>query len=382
MYKEIVSFIKDTYKTDEFIPLHEPVFSSREKELVLECIDSTFVSSVGKFVNQFEEDICKFTGSKYAIAVVNGTAALHISLVVSDVCNEDEVITQALTFIATANAIKYCGASPIFLDSCEDNLGLSPLALEQFLLKYAEKRNDGYTYNNETGKRIKACVPMHVFGNPVKIDAIIKICNEYNIDVIEDCAESLGSYDKDGHTGLKSKMSIISFNGNKIITCGGGGIVLTQRDNTAKKLKHLTTTSKVPHAWEFIHDDIGYNYRMPNLNAALGCAQLEALPGLISKKRILYKHYKEFFDLKAMKLLGEEDGCRSNFWLQALLFNSEKEKESFLKCSNSLGVMTRPVWRLIPSLEFYSKCYSDELKNSKKFEKLIVNIPSSCNFEL
>jgi aminotransferase in exopolysaccharide biosynthesis len=381
MFSNTISFIKDLYGNKDFIPLHEPIFNQNEKKYVLECIDSTFVSSVGKFVTKFEEEICKFTESKYAIACMNGTAALHISLVATGVKRDDEVITQALTFVATANAIKYCGAHPIFLDSDEDNLGLSPSALKEFLDINAEIRDDGSCYNKNTGRRIKACVPMHVFGNPVKLDELSSICKKFNIDIIEDCAESLGSYYKGKHTGITSKMAILSFNGNKIITCGGGGIVLTQDETIAKKLKHLTTTAKIPHSWDFQHDEVGYNYRMPNLNAALGCAQLESLEGFIDSKKNLFQIYSTHFNDLNIELLGESPDSQSNFWLQAIMLENEEQRNEFLKQTNNSSVMTRPIWKLLPELLPYQNDIKDELKNAKSFAARVVNIPSSCNFK-
>ncbi|MBT4791721.1 MAG: LegC family aminotransferase, partial [Halobacteriovoraceae bacterium] len=294
MFDHTVNFIKSLYG-DNFIPLHEPRFVGNEKKYLNECIDSTFVSSVGKYVDQFEKMLCEYTGSNFAVATMNGTAALHMSLILADVKANDEVITQALTFVATANAISYLDAHPIFLDSANDNLGLCPDDLEQFLELNVEVKSDGFAYNKSTGRRIKACVPMHTFGHPVKLDEILVICKRYNIFVIEDAAESIGSMYKQKHTGTIAPIGVMSFNGNKTITSGGGGALLIQDEQLALKAKYLTTTAKVSHKWEYYHDEIGYNYRLPNLNAALACAQLENLPAFIVNKVETAKLYKSFF---------------------------------------------------------------------------------------
>ena len=283
-YNDLILFIRNIYQTDAFIPLHEPRFFGNEKAYVAECIDSTFVSSVGKFVDQFETMMAEFTGAKYAIATVNGTAALHIALKLSGVENGCEVITQPLTFIATCNAISYCGATPVFVDVDRDTLGMSPESLKSFLNDVAVRRPDG-TYNKNTGKKIGAVVPMHTFGHPCRIDLISDICHEYNIPLVEDAAESLGSYYQGKHTGTFGLISAFSFNGNKTITTGGGGMIITDNEQIAKHAKHITTTAKIPHAYEYVHDEIGYNYRLPNINAALGCAQMENLTEILQKKQ-------------------------------------------------------------------------------------------------
>jgi aminotransferase in exopolysaccharide biosynthesis len=376
MFDEVIAFIRSLYG-DGFIPLHEPRFIGNEKKYVLDCIDSTFVSSVGKYVDQFEKMICETTGSKFAVATMNGTSALHMGLMIADVRDRDEVLTQALTFVATANAISYIGASPVFLDSAEDNLGLCPESLKKFLLNYAEKRSDGFTYNKLTQKRIKACVPMHVFGHPVKLNEIIQICDSYNITVIEDAAESLGSYYHGKHTGTIAPIGILSFNGNKIVTSGGGGAILLQDEAMAKRAKHLTTTAKIPHRWEFNHDEIGYNYRLPNLNASLLCAQIEMLPQFIKNKRETAKKYKEHFLSTGISFVSEPDGCESNYWLNALIFNDKKTQQEFLKISNDSGVMTRPIWKLMPDLMMFKNSQTSDLVNARKYESTVVNIPSS-----
>lgn len=383
-YQEIINFIRSIYNTQDFIPLHEPRFWGNEKKYLEECIDSTFVSSVGKFVDQIELEIAKYTGAKKAIAVVNGTAALHIALKLVGVEADTEVITQPLTFIATANAISYCGAKPIFLDVDRDTMGLSPKALLKFLKEntiwdsLSNKR-----LNKSTNKHISACVPMHTFGHACRIDEIVAICDEYGIPVVEDSAESIGSYYKEKHTGTFGKVGIISFNGNKTITSGGGGMIITDDEELVKLAKHLTTTAKIPHKWEYRHDHIGYNYRMPNINAALACAQLEQLDGFIEKKRELAKKYTDFFSVKQLnnpsiqpQFFIEPKNSYSNYWLNAVIFENREERDSFLKETNENGVMTRPIWTLMNKLEMFKDCYTDGLENAKWLEDRVVNVPS------
>ena len=372
--KKIIDFIKTLYKKN-IVPLHEPVFIGNEKKYVNECIDSTFVSSVGEFVEKVEKEFAKYVKSQYAIAVVNGTSALHIALEVIGVKNNTEVITQPLSFIATANAMKYCKADPIFLDVDLDTLGLSPKALKDFLEKNCILKNN-QCINTNTNKVIKACVPMHTFGHPCRIDEIVSICNEWNIEVVEDSAEALGSFYKNKHVGTFGKVGIFSFNGNKIITSGGGGMVVTDDEYIAKKIKHLTTTAKVPHPYEYIHDAIGYNYRMPNINAALLLAQLENIDLFLNKKRELAKIYNDFFKSIDIKFITEPKNAKSNYWLNAIMIDNKKE---FLKYSNKNGVMTRPIWRLINKLDMYKNYQTDLLKNANYLEKVVVNIPSGCN---
>ena len=372
--KKIIDFIKTLYKKD-IVALHEPVFIGNEKKYVNECIDSTFVSSVGEFVEKVEKEFAKYVKSQYAIAVVNGTSALHIALEVIGVKNNTEVITQPLSFIATANAMKYCKADPIFLDVDLDTLGLSPKALKDFLEKNCILKNN-QCINTNTNKVIKACVPMHTFGHPCRIDEIVSICNEWNIEVVEDSAEALGSFYKNKHVGTFGKVGIFSFNGNKIITSGGGGMVVTDDEYIAKKIKHLTTTAKVPHPYEYIHDAIGYNYRMPNINAALLLAQLENIDLFLNKKRELAKIYNDFFKSIDIKFITEPKNAKSNYWLNAIMIDNKKE---FLEYSNKNGVMTRPIWRLINKLDMYKNYQTDLLKNANYLEKVVVNIPSGCN---
>lgn len=374
--ENIVNFIKRTFNTNEFIPLHEPKFIGNEKEYLCDCIDSTFVSSVGKYVDAFEERIAKYTNSKYAIATVNGTSALHISLILAGVKAKDEVITQALSFVATANAISYCNAKPVFLDVDKKTLGLSPKALKKFLEQNTYIKNKK-CINKKTGKTIKACVPMHTFGHPCKIDEIIKICKKHHIKVVEDAAESLGSFYKNKHTGTFGDLGAISFNGNKIITSGGGGVILTNSKKLAQKAKHITTTAKTPHPYEYNHDMIAYNYRMPNINAALLVAQLEQLETLLENKRALSKQYKDFFEKENIKFISEPKDSNSNYWLNAIVLKDKKQRDEFLEQSNKNAVMTRPIWKLLSDLEIYSKCQKDSLKNSRFLEKRVVNIPSS-----
>lgn len=376
MYKETIEFIKKVYNTDNFIALHEPRFRGNEKLYLNQCIDSTFVSSVGEFVNKFEEEIAKYTNSKYAIATSSGTSALHISLILANVQKEDEVITQSLSFVATANAISYIGAKPIFLDVDKQNLGLSHKALKSFL-KDNTYIKDKKCINKTTGKTIKACVPMHTFGHPCKIDKIAKICKKYYIELVEDAAESLGSFYKGKHTGTFGRVSAISFNGNKIITSGGGGVILTNDEKLAKKAKHLTTTAKIPHPYEYIHDKIAYNYRMPNLNAALLLAQLEQLTSFIEiKKELAYKYKKFFKKHKDIKFIEEPKNSSSNFWLNAIILRDKKQRDEFLELTNKNKIMTRPIWKLLSELDIYKDCQKDKLINSKYLEDHVVNIPS------
>jgi len=376
-YTEIIKFIREKYNTPEgMIYLHEPRFNGNEKKYLNECIDTTFVSSVGKFVTRFEEMIAEFTGAKHAIAAVNGTAALHISLLLCDVKPEDEVITQALTFIATTNAIAYTGAKPIFIDVDKDTMGLSPKSLESFLSENTTQKN-GFCFNNTSGKRIKSCVPMHTFGHPCRIDEIIAICKRYNIDVVEDAAESLGSYFKGQHTGTFGKFGTLSFNGNKTITTGGGGMILTNDDELGKLAKHITTTAKVPHRWEFVHDMTAYNYRLTNLASALGCAQMEQLPGFLIQKRKLAVAYTEFFNQLNIKFQTEPKNSSSNYWLNALILNDKPEQSSFLEYMNNHEVMVRPVWQLMNRLEMYKDCQCGSLENTEWLADRVVNIPSS-----
>jgi len=373
--EEFISLVKELYGND-FVPLHRPVFDGNEKKYLVDCIDSNFVSSVGEKVTEFERKIAEFTGSKYAVAAVNGTAALHMCLHLTGVGCGDEVITQALTFVATANAISYCSAIPVFIDVDKDTMGLSPSSLRAFLENYAEIR-DGVCFNRQTGRIIKACVPMHTFGFPCRIQEVSEICKKWNIELVEDAAESLGSYMGDRHTGTFGRLAAISFNGNKIITTGGGGMIITDDENLAIRAKHLTTTAKVPHVYEFVHDEIGYNYRMPNLNAALGCAQLEKLEWMLEQKKEIAHRYAEFFEDLGIKMLKPIESANPNNWLNAVILNSKEERNEFLSFTNDNGVMTRPVWHLLSNLKMFRSFQTDGLENSKWIEDRVVNLPSS-----
>lgn len=374
---EILDFIRGVFKKDQ-IPLHEPKFIGNEKAYLNECIDTGFVSSVGKFVDKFETEFAKIVDSKYAVATVNGTAALHIALKISGVKSGDLVLTQPLTFIATCNAISYLGAEPVFIDVDRDDLGLSPAALGRFLKENCEVKN-GICLEKLSGKIVRACVPMHTFGLPCKIDDIKEICNAWNVALVEDAAESLGSYYKSKHTGTFGKVGAFSFNGNKIATSGGGGAIVTDDENLAKLAKHITTTAKIPHPYEYCHDEIGYNYRMPNINAALLVAQLENLNIFLKSKRELAAIYKEFFTkFSNVKFIDEPQNARANFWLNAILFDDCQKRNEFLKTSNENGVFTRPIWQLMNKLDMFKNCRSDCLENANFLSKRIVNLPSSA----
>jgi perosamine synthetase len=380
MFDEVISFVRSKFGADGFIALHEPRFSGREQEYLKDCIDSTFVSSVGKYVDRFEQDLAAYTGAKYAIATVNGTAALHAALVLAGVTLGDEVITQPLTFVATVNAIKYCGAEPCFVDVDRDTMGLSPDALRRFLEESAVLE-DGLCKNRVSGRVIRAVVPMHTFGHPARIDEIVTICEEYQLVVVEDAAESLGSRYKDQHTGTFGHMGVFSFNGNKTITCGGGGAIVTDDEALARKAKHITTTAKVPHKWEYDHDCVGFNYRMPNLNAALACAQLEQIEAVLENKRGLAKEYAAFFESIGLSFVQEPAQAYSNYWLNALVLDDRAQRDEFLQETNSQGVMTRPVWKLMHHLEMYANAQRGDLSVAEWLESRLVNIPSGVRID-
>lgn len=377
MYDDFIQFVREIYKTNNFIPLHAPHFSGNEKKYLEECIDNTFVSSVGKFVDRFENMVKTYTNAQRAVVCVNGTNALYLALVLVGVERGEEVLTQALTFVATANAISYSGATPVFIDVDKDTMGLSPDKVKDWLTKNTEMRA-GICYNKRTGRRVKACVPMHTFGHPAKIDLLANICKEYNIELLEDAAESLGSFYKGQHTGTFGKIGILSFNGNKTITTGGGGMLLFQDQKLGDYAKHITTQAKIPHQWEFVHDHIGYNYRMPNINAALGCAQMEYLDMMLANKRDTAAMYKEYFQkINDISFFEEPKESISNYWLNAILLKNKESRNKFLEHTNSNGIMTRPIWALMNKLPMFKDCETDDLTNTIWFEERVVNIPSS-----
>jgi perosamine synthetase len=376
-FDKILSFIRSYYKKPEGpIQLHEPLFVGNERKYVIDAIDSTFVSSVGKYVNDFESQLARYTGASYAVAVSNGTSALHLALLLAGVKRGELVISQSLSFIATCNAISYIGAEPLFIDVDRDTLGLSPKHLETFLRENCVVR-EGQCFHKATNRRIAACVPMHTFGHPVHLPELVRVCNEFMIPLVEDAAESIGSRHNGKHTGTFGLLGIFSFNGNKTITCGGGGAIITSDEQIAKKAKHLSTQAKVPHRWEFVHDMVGYNYRMPNLNAAMACAQLEVLDTFIASKRKLAAEYAAFFKEVGVHYAVEPTGTLSNYWLNAVLFNDRKERDEFLQYSNDRGIMTRPVWTLMTELEMFKNCISGDLANSRFIADRLVNLPSS-----
>jgi len=378
MFDDAIDFIRGIYSKEGFIPLHEPTFIGNEKRYLSECIDTTYVSSVGKFVDKFELKIAEYTGSKYVVATSSGTAAIHISLLVSNVQIGDEVITQPLTFVATCNAISYCGAVPIFIDVDKNTMGLSPDSLNEFL-KHNTFIKNNQCINKKTGNKITACLPVHTFGHPCRIDEIKLICENYHIKLIEDAAESVGSYYHGKHTGTFGSMGIFSFNGNKIITGGGGGCIITDDKNLAIKARHLSTTAKISHKWEYNHDMVGYNYRMPNLNAALLVAQLENLENFLINKRETAMAYRDFFYDKAYNFMEEPANSKSNYWLNTIILNDQKQRDLFLKHTNFEDIQTRPAWMLMTKLKMFQNYYCADLSNAEWLENRIVNIPSSVN---
>ena len=396
MYEKTIGFIKDLYGGQEFTPLAVPKFMGNEKKYLEECIDTTFVSSVGKFVDRFEDDMAKYTGAKRAVVCVSGTNALHLAMLLAGVKQDDEVLTQALTFIATCNALSYIGAHPVFLDVDRSTMGLSPDAIKDWLQKNAEVRknirigeldkshdfayeeDDLACYNRNTGRRVKACIPMHTFGHPARIEEIAALCREWHIELVEDAAESIGSKYKGIHTGLFGKVGALSFNGNKTITTGGGGMLLFNDEEMGAYAKHITTQAKIPHRWEFRHDHIGYNYRMPNINAALGCAQLEHLDEFIADKRKTAAAYAEYFkSVDGIDFFTEPENSFSNYWLNVVILPDHDKQLEFLQETNDKGVMTRPIWELMTRLPMFENCEHDDLKNTIWFADRVVNIPSS-----
>lgn len=376
MFESLIRFVREQYSTNDFIPLHAPVFRGREREFLVDTIDSTFVSSVGAYVEQFERNMEAFTGSPKAVAVMNGTAALHVALVLAGVERGDLVVTQSLTFVATCNAISYCGAEPLFIDVDRSTLGLSPLALQDWLEEHAFIDDEGSCRTRESGRVIRACLPMHTFGHPVDLEGLVSVCEAWRLVLVEDAAESLGSYYKGRHTGGFGHIGVLSFNGNKVITTGGGGMILASED-VGKRAKHLTTTAKIPHPFEFMHDEVGYNYRMPNLNAALGCAQLEQINSFLASKRVLAESYIEFFAKTDLAPIIEPTHCVSNYWLNGVICESLEHRNALLKATNDAGVMTRPIWTLMNRLTSFSNAPSGTLANSEWLEARVVNLPSS-----
>jgi len=376
MYQQLIEFVRDHYQTTAFIPLHAPIFNGQERNYVLETIDSTFVSSVGAFVDRFEQEIATYTSSPKAVATVNGTAALHIALKLAGVENGDLVITQPLTFVATCNAIAYCGAEPVFVDVDRHTLGLSPQAMQAWLEEYAVIDNQGICRHRDSQLIIRACLPMHTFGHPADLDGIIQVCEKWHIALVEDAAESLGSLYKGKHTGTFGLLGTLSFNGNKIITTGGGGMILTN-EALAKRAKYITTTAKQPHPYEFVHDELGYNYRLPNLNAALGCAQLEQLEAFVTEKRALAQAYADLLTHSSLQFVVEPEHCRSNYWLNAVICENQEQRDELLKVTNEEGVMSRPIWQLMNQLPMYRRALKGDIPNAEWLVQRVVNFPSS-----
>jgi len=373
-----VTFVRGLYDAapGTFVPLHAPTFAGNEKKYVVDCIDTTYVSSVGAYVTRFEEMLAAFTGANHVVAIGNGTMALHLALKLSGVEPGELVVTQPLTFVATANAIAYCGAEPAFVDVDRDTMGLSPVALRAFLTREC-KTEKGRCTHTASGRRVAAIVPMHTFGLPARIDEISALCTEFGIPLVEDAAESLGSFVGKKHTGLSGCIGTLSFNGNKTITTGGGGALLIGDPALAKRAKHLSTTAKVPHKWEFFHDEVAYNYRLPNLNAALGCAQMERLPEMLASKRVISETYQQFFAAQKISFVAERSGTTSNYWLNAIALSSRAERDAFLAATNEAGVMTRPIWTLMTKLPMFAHCVRAATPNAEWLEDRVVNIPSS-----
>ena len=377
MFESLVTFIRNLYQTDSFISLHEPQFLAQEKEFLIETIDSTFVSSVGSSINAFEEEISRYTGIKYSAAIVNCTSAIHLSLLLSGVEDDDEVITQSFNFIAGANAISYCRANPVFIDIDKNTLTVSSKIFEEFLDFNYEIREDGYCWNKKTNKRLMAFLPVNTYGFPSDISGLKRVCKKFNINLVEDSAESLGSFSNGKHTGSNSSLSTISFNGNKIITTGGGGMILTDDENLYLRAKHLSTTAKINHKWEFNHDEIGFNYRMPNLNAALGLAQLEMLDSFIESKRDIALKYQEWGNSESQIILKEQEDSNANYWLNCLILSNLSERNALLEYTNNNNVMTRPSWTPLHQLKMYQDCFRSDLSNTIWVHERLVNLPSS-----
>lgn len=379
MSKHLITFIRDYFGSNEFIPLHAPVFYGNEQKYVTDTIASTFVSSVGAYVDRFERDVADYTGAGKAVATVNGTAALHIALKLAGVTAGDLVITQPLTFVATCNAIAYCNAEPVFIDVDRETLGLSAKALDSWLDENAFLDAEGLCRTKNERKVIRACVPMHTFGHPVDLEGLLLVTQRWNITLVEDAAESLGSFYKGKHTGTFGALGTLSFNGNKIMTTGGGGMILSASEEIGTHAKHLTTTAKKPHPYEYIHDEVGYNYRLPNLNAALGCAQLEQLEAFITAKRQLAYSYEQVLAGTNLSFVKEPENCRSNYWLNAVICENKAHRDELLDVTNKQGVMTRPIWALMNHLDMYKNSRSGDLSNAEWLEARVVNLPSSVS---
>lgn len=377
MIEQLVNFVRDYFQTDDFIPLHEPIFGGKERRNVADAIESTFVSSVGNFVQRFEQEVEAYSGAESAIATVNGTAALHTALLLAGVQSGDLVITQPLTFVATCNAISYCGAEPVFVDVDMDTMGLSATALGNWLEDNAEICEDGLCRLIANKKIIRACVPMHTFGHPADVKGLTTVADKWRLTLVEDASESLGSFYSGQHTGTFGSLGTLSFNGNKIITTGGGGMILTSLD-LGKRGKHITTTAKMPHPYEYIHDEVAFNYRLPNLNAALGCAQLEQIENFVASKRALAKQYKSLFARSSMEFFSEPENCRSNYWLSAVICEDRVQRDELLRETNKLGIMTRPVWRLMHHSAMFHKCLKGDLSNAEWLGARVVSLPSSA----
>jgi aminotransferase in exopolysaccharide biosynthesis len=375
--EKLISFVRDYYQTNEFIPLHAPVFQGRELDYVADTINSTFVSSVGSYVDRFERDVASYTGSEKAVATVNGTAALHIALKLAGVEAGDLVITQPLTFVATCNAIAYCNAEPVFVDVDRETLGLSASAMGTWLEQNAFVDDEGICRTKNDNRIVRACVPMHTFGHPADLDGLCQVAAAWGLVLVEDAAESLGSLYNDKHSGTFGKIGVLSFNGNKIMTTGGGGMILTDSDS-GTRAKHITTTAKQPHPYEYVHDEVGYNYRMPNLNAALGCAQLEQIEKFIESKRNLAQAYESALRGSDLFFVTEPENCRSNYWLNAVICDDLSHRDSMLESTNKQGVMTRPIWALMNHLEMYKNSWCGDLTNAEWLEARVVNLPSSA----
>lgn len=374
-YTELIAFIKRLYGDSDPIPLYRAHATHLASERINACLEAGVVSSVGPAVTELESRVAEFVGARHGVAVVNGTNALQIALQLLGVQRDEEVITQALTFVATANAISYVGAQPVFVDVDRDTLGLSPDALARFLEQQVEQREDG-CYNRVTQRRIAACLPMHTFGLPARIDAIASLCADWGIPLLEDAAEALGSRYRDRHVGTSGQLGVFSFNGNKVLTTGGGGMIVTDDDALAQRARYLTTTAKVPHPYEYVHDELGYNLRMPNLNAALGCAQMDLLPQVLAAKRALAAQYAEFCAAQGLVMVQEPEGACANHWLNAILLDSPAARDDFLRCTHAAGILTRPIWRLMSDLPMYADCQHDGLAVSRHLAERVVNLPS------